>query len=285
MEPIAVFEAERPRLLGLAYRMTGSRHDADDILQEAWLRFEHGGADLRSPAAWLTTVVTRLSIDRLRGIERERSHYVGPWLPEPTSLERTPDQIVDAANSLTLAFLVVLDRLSPLERAAFVLAEVFGEPYTSIASTLGRSEPACRQLVHRARTRVRAAGESTLRPLDEDLLHRLVSALLADEPEALLSLLSPDVVLVSDGGPQRRAARRSVVGPARVARFLTNISRREPGAMVVEGDVNFAACLFITGKDGLIVVTGGAQGDQIASLILMSNPGKVEGADLPRVMK
>lgn len=229
--------------------------------------------------------MTRLSIDHLRRIERERSRYVGPWLPEPTSLERTPDQIVDAANSLTLAFLVVLDHLSPLERAAFVLAEVFGEPYASIASTLGRSEPACRQLVHRARTRVRNARQSTLRPLDDDLLHRLVSALLADEPEALLALLSPDVVLVSDGGPQRRAARRPVVGPDRVARFLTNISRREPGAMVVEGDVNFAACLFITGKDGLIVVTGSAQGDRIASLTLMSNPDKVEGADVPRAMK
>ena len=282
---VETFEAERPRLLGLAYRMTGSRHDADDIVQEAWLRFEQNGKSLNIPAAWLTTVVTRLSIDRLRAVDRDRSRYVGPWLPEPTSLEPTPDGFIDTADSLTLAFLVVLERLSPLERAAFVLVDVFREPYSSVAETLGRSEPACRQLVHRARAGVRAAHESALRPLDGDLLHRLVAALLDGDPDALLALLSPDVVLTSDGGPNRKAARRPVVGPQRVARFLTNLSRREPDAMALEGGVNHGACLFIHTKHGTMVVTGSARGDVIASLILMLNPDKVEGAEHPRAMR
>ncbi len=201
-DPTAAFERERARLTGLAYRMTGSHHDAEDIVQEAWFRFgrHHGEVDV--PAAWLTTTVTRLSIDRLRRVASDRARYVGPWLPEPTSLEPTPDEVVDTADSLTLAFLVMLDRLSPLERAAFVLVDVFGERYAQVATTLGRSEAACRQLVHRARLRIRSSRESSLVPIDEDRLRRLAVALAEDDQQVLMALLSPDVVLVSDGEPR-----------------------------------------------------------------------------------
>lgn len=280
----AAFAAERPRLLGIAYRMTGSHHDAEDVLQEAWLRFARHADTLARPAAWLTTVVTRLAIDRLRQVEARRAEYVGPWLPEPTALERGPEELALAADSLTLAFLIVLDSLSPLERAAFILADVFGEPYSVIAATLQRSEPACRQLVHRARSSVRAARHHEERPLDAGLLHRLMTSLIADDPEELLELLSPEIVLVSDGGPERRAARRPVVGVQRVARFLTTLSRRAPGATVGEGVVNHSACLFITTPAGPLIVTGSAVGDQIVSLVIISNPDKVSGSEVPRQM-
>jgi RNA polymerase sigma-70 factor, ECF subfamily len=281
----AAFEYERARLGGIAYRMTGSHHDAEDIIQEAWIRFERNYADLDVPAAWLTTTVTRMSIDRIRHVATERARYVGPWLPEPVAIEPTPDEMVDTANSLTLAFLIMLDRLSPLERAAFVLVDVFGERYSSVSATLGRAEPACRQLVHRARTRMRSARESSLVPLDDHRLRCLVTALIEDDQPALLALLAPDVVLTSDGGADQRAARRPVVGRDRVARFLTNLSHRADGSVVTEGDVNYAACLFIHGTERSMVLTGSVRGDQIASLTVMLNQDKIAGADDRRPMR
>ncbi len=281
-DPAAAFEGERARLTGLAYRMTGSHHDAEDIVQEAWIRFERHCVTVDVPAAWLTTTVTRLSIDRIRRVSSYRARYAGPWMPEPISLEPTPDEVVDTANSLTLAFLIMLDRLSPLERAAFVLVDVFGEPYAAVAATLGRSEPACRQLVHRARTRMRSARESSLVPIDEDRLRRLAVALVEDDQDALLALLAPDVVLVSDGGPTQHAARRPVVGRDRVVRFLVNLTRRTAGARVTEGTVNHGACLVVEAPDRTVIVTGDVLGDAIASLTLLLNPAKVDGAQVPR---
>ncbi len=283
--PDVEFEAERARLCGIAYRMTGSHHDAEDIVQEAWIRFERHRTTVDVPAAWLTTTVTRLSIDRIRRVSSDRAHYVGPWLPEPTSLEPTPDELVDTADSLTLAFLIMLDRLSPLERAAFVLVDVFGEPYAQVAATLGRNEPACRQLVHRARTQMRSARESSLAPIDGDRLRRLAVALAEDDQETLVTLLSPDVVLVSDGGPTRHAARRPVVGRDRVVRFLVNLTRRNAGAPITEGTVNHAACLVVGAPDRTVIVTGDVSGGSIASLTLLLNPAKVDGAQVPRRMR
>jgi RNA polymerase sigma-70 factor (ECF subfamily) len=283
--PAVDFERERARLAGIAYRMTGSHHDAEDIVQEAWIRYEHNHSAVDVPAAWLTTTVTRMSIDRIRRRATERARYVGPWLPEPVAIQPTPEEVVDTANSLTLAFLVMLDRLSPLERAAFVLVDVFGEPYSSVSVILGRTEPACRQLVHRARTRMHAARESSLVPLDDLLLRRLVAALIEDDQPALLALLAPDVVLTSDGGADQRAARRPVVGRDRVARFLTNLSHRVVGSAVTEGDVNYGACLFIHATDRSIVLTGSVRGDEIASLTVMLNQDKIAGAEDRRSLR
>jgi len=277
--PSAAFERERARLAGIAYRMTGSHHDAEDIVQEAWIRYEHNRSTVDVPAAWLTTTVTRMSIDRIRRRATERARYVGPWLPEPVAIQPTPEDVVDTANSLTLAFLVMLDRLSPLERAAFVLVDVFGEPYSVVAATLGRNEPACRQLVHRARIRMHSARESSLVPLDDQLLRRLVAALVEDDQSALLELLAPDVVLISDGGADQRAARRPVIGRDRVARFLTNLSHRVVDSTVTEGDVNYAACLFIHATGRSIVLTGSVRGGEIASLTMMLIQDKIAGAE------
>src|SRR6266404_3697480 len=152
------FERHRPRLFGIAYRMLSSRADAEDVLQDAYLRRHRGASDeLRSPEAWLVTTVTRLCIDRLRAVRAEREQYVGPWLPVPLIGEAAPaaDAPAELSSSLSIAFLVVLERLSPDERAAFLLREVFDTEYAEIAQILGKSEAACRQMLSRARKRVR----------------------------------------------------------------------------------------------------------------------------------
>ena len=140
-----VFEAERPRLLGLAYRILGSAVDAEDVVQEAWVRWS-SAEDIERPAAWLTTVVSRLALDAWRAQQRKREDYVGPWLPEPVAIEPGPAERAELADSLTFGFLVLLDELTAVERVVFLLADVFGEPYTDIASTVGKSEAACRQI-------------------------------------------------------------------------------------------------------------------------------------------
>jgi RNA polymerase sigma-70 factor (ECF subfamily) len=279
-----VFATQRPRLVGIAYRITGSWHDADDVAQEAWLRLARQERAPEVPEAWLTTVTTRLAIDRARQRTRERDRYVGPWLPEPTALAETDEGAV-LADSLTLAFLVVLDQLGPLERAAFVLRDVFATPYDEIASTLARSESACRQLVHRARAHLREQAPHEDRPFTADDLTALVNALVAGDRAELLGLLSPTVTLVSDGGPHRHAARRTVVGPFRVARLLANLSRREPGAAVEVSAVNGAACLFIRADGGPIVLTGTTRYGKIACITVLLNPDKVEGAITPRLIR
>ncbi|MGH9040881.1 MAG: sigma-70 family RNA polymerase sigma factor, partial [Acidimicrobiia bacterium] len=161
-EPAAVFSAEQPRLVGLAYRITGSLSDADDVVQEAWLRFERVGPEtIERPAAWLTTVVARIALDHLKAARHQREVYMGPWLPEPVasdplalSTRRDPEEMAELSQSLTMGFLRVLETLSPVERVVFVLADVFDVPYKEIAETVGKSPAACRQLASRARRRV-----------------------------------------------------------------------------------------------------------------------------------
>jgi EmrB/QacA subfamily drug resistance transporter len=220
------FEAERPRLLGLSYRLVAGRADAEDVVQEAWLRWsaaDHGS--IANPPGWLTTVTTRIALDRMRQVQRRREDYVGPWLPEPVSTDRTPEERAELAESLTLGFLVMLDRLSPLERAVFLLADVFAEPYSVIAPAVGKSEVACRQIASRSRRKVQAAaaepGGPRSRPAPAELLAELLVALMNGDEARAVQLLDPDVVLVSDGGPDRHAARRPVVGAYRVHRLLT----------------------------------------------------------------
>ncbi len=155
----ATFEAQRPRLLGVSYRILGSMVDAEDVVQDAWLRWSTvAPATVGNPGAFLTTVVTRLSIDRLRQVKTRREIYAGPWLPEPITADVDPQAAAELADSLSLAVLVLLETLSPLERAAFVLREVFSEPYPAVAEILGRDEAAVRQLVHRARRHIDDGG-------------------------------------------------------------------------------------------------------------------------------
>jgi len=229
---LAIFDGERARLLALAYRLLGTMTDAEDVVQDAWLRWEAASAGVERPAAWLTTVVTRLAIDGLRSAQHQRESYVGPWLPEPVTDAPGPAESAELADSLTLGFLTMLERLTPIERAVFLLADVFDEPFTDIAAIVGKSPAACRQIASRARRRVR----DPVRHVDEptagaEVAAAFVQATVAGDIDALLGLLAPDVVMVSDGGAERHAARRPVVGADRVARLVTNISRRIPAGV------------------------------------------------------
>jgi RNA polymerase sigma-70 factor (ECF subfamily) len=232
----AVFAAERPRLTGIAYRITGSLADADDVVQEAWLRFSKAGPEsIERPAAWLTTVVARVALDHLKAARREREVYVGPWLPEPIasdplSVSRPgPEEMAELASSLTLGFLHVLETLSPVERVVFVLADVFDVPFKEIASTVGKSPDACRQMASRARRRVHDARPQRYSPPDDDaarVVAEMLAATTAGDVAGLVRLLAEDAVLVSDGGAHKRAARYPIKGRDRLARFLANIGKR-----------------------------------------------------------
>jgi RNA polymerase sigma-70 factor (ECF subfamily) len=283
------FESERPRLIGLAYRITGSLADAEDVVQEAWIRWAARDAGtVDNPAGWLTTVTSRLALDRLRAQRRRREVYVGSWLPDPVPTAHGVEETAELAESLTLGFLVLLDSLGPSERVAFLLGDVFGEPYPVIATVLGKSEPACRQLVSRARRKVHSArpdGPSPRpSPASAELLVQLMESVLAGDEDRVLNLLDPDIVLISDAGPARRAARRPVVGAERVRQQLMKAGWRLlgfkgrlsgddlPPARVV--DVNSSPSLVVDLPEGPIVITGETVDGRIRSLWVRLNPDK-----------
>lgn len=284
------FDAERPRLLGLAYRMLGSLADAEDVVQDAWIRWQRTDRDaVDNPAAWLTTATTRLALDRIRTLARRREDYVGPWLPEPVALVADdPAVATEQAESLTLGFLVVLDALSATERAVFLLADVFGEPYSTIAAAVGKSEENCRQIASRARRKVRSARPPEVAPAGPDVLAALLAATASGDVDAVLELLDTEVVLVSDGGPHRRAARRPVVGAPRVARLLLNLASRAAvgGAdLGVEiGSVNGEAVVVFGLPDGPLVAGADVADGRVVAVRILRNPAKlthlVEAVDL-----
>lgn len=290
-DPDATFLAERPRLEGLAYRLLGSRADAEDTVSDAYLRWRRADtASVRNPAAFLTTVTTRLALDRLRRAARDRQRYVGPWLPEPLPTDPTelpapgaPDDAVLLAESLTYGFLAVLERLDPDERAAYLLREVYAEPYDVIADVIGRSPAACRQVVHRARDRVQGAPRFSLdRERAEALAERLSLALLADDAHALGELLHEDVVMVSDGGAARRAARRPVVGRDRVARLMASITRRmfapgvEAQTQVRWVNNQLAYAVWIDGTlDSVMTIAVDASSETARAVHVIRNPEKL----------
>ncbi len=273
------FGAERPRLTGLAYRILASYSDAEDVVQEAWIRWQGVDHDtVERPAAYLTTIVTRLALDRARTIARKRESYVGPWLPEPIAVEPGPAEHAELAESLTLGFLLVLDRLSPVERAVWLLAEVFGEPYALIASATGKSEAACRQIASRARRRLREERPAPPDRLDPDLLYRILAAVSAGDLEETLTLLDADVVLLSDGGPVQRAARHPVVGADRVARLAINLARRGEVTALREASINGQAALVVEIDGAMpLVLTGEQHEGKITRIYLLLNDEKLAG--------
>jgi RNA polymerase sigma-70 factor (ECF subfamily) len=284
---LQIFEQERPRLLGLAYRMVGTLADAEDIVQEAWLRWQ--AADRVSvvrPQAWLTTATARLSLDRLRTLRRRREDYPGPWLPEPVVLAPGPEDVAELSESLTLGFLTLLDRLGPVERGVFLLAEVFGFSYSEVSATIGKSEVACRQIASRARRRLREIPGRSASATERRVVDELVLAVAQGDVATALARVAPDVVLITDGGHKRRAARRPVVGADRVVRFLTNLSRRAYlGAQVLPSIIN--------GDPGLIVSVDGVvdfaaafevEDDRVAAIWLVRNPDKLEHLPEPVAM-
>jgi RNA polymerase sigma-70 factor (ECF subfamily) len=284
----ADFELARPRLLGLAYRMLGIVADAEDVVQEAWIRFQAAGGQVEQPAAWLTTVASRLAIDRLRANARRREEYVGPWLPEPVVLIPGPEEAAELADSLTLGFLTMLDRLKPAERAVFLLADVFGLSYLDIAATVGKSEVSCRQIASRARRRVTLPqpGSGRASPEQQQVVDELVQAVLSGDIEGALSRLAPDAVLVSDAGAHRRAARRPVIGATRVARFLVNLVRRYSTdvavvATQVNGDPGFLVSL--AGSPDTVIAFD-VQAGRVATIWMVRNPDKLDHLGGPVAM-
>jgi len=277
------FLAERGRLWGLAYRILGSRSDADDVVQEAWLRWQRAGHDdVERPAAWLTTVTSRLALDRLRARHRDSARYAGPWLPEPVLTDRVADP-TELADSLTVGFLALLERLEPTERVVFLLADVFREPFARIAEAVGKSPAACRQIASRARHRLRDEGRPLRHPVVRAEQERLVAAFSlaasTGDLDALTGLLAPDVELVSDGGPDRHAARRAVRGPDRVGRLVTNLTKRlspelAMGAASVNGE---PALVFRRGGEVDFMMVFHVTEAGIEQIFVQLNPAKLAG--------
>jgi RNA polymerase sigma-70 factor (ECF subfamily) len=258
------FEALRPRLFGIAYRMTGSVGDAEDACQDAWLRWQRvdpGAVD--NAEAYLVRVVTRLALDRLQSAQRRRETYVGPYLPEPlVADERTtqPETAAELADSLTFAFLVLLDELTPRERAVLLLHDVFGYSFDEIAPMVDLSPAAARQLASRTRRKLDHERDALRRPdeaREQELIARLLTTISSGDIDAVMELLAPDVVLLSDGGAQRHAARRPVVGPDRVARLVVNLARRLMAA-------DHARLVQVNGEPGLLFEADG-EPDQVLS--------------------
>lgn len=275
---VGVFEEERPRLLGLAYRLLGSLADAEDICQEAWLRWSSADRTvIERPAAWLTTVTTRLALDRLTSAQRHRETYVGPWLPEPVVVAPTPEEHAVLAESLTMGFLAVLEQLDPVSRAVFVLADVFGIPFDEVAATVRRTPASARQLAVRARRKVRSAGPRPPSPTAQPVVDRLFAAVLAGDVEATMALLADDVVLVSDGGPNRHAARHPIVGSERVARLVLNLARRfSPTASYQPARFNGSAGLWMHDPlYGETAIGVDVDGDRVTQIWIVSAPEKL----------
>jgi RNA polymerase sigma-70 factor (ECF subfamily) len=226
----ALFQQHRPRLFGLAYRMLGTPGDAEDVLHDAWLRWhEQDTALLDDPEAWLVTVTTRLALDRLRRAKTERQHHVGPWLPEPLiAEEEEPQTRAERGESLQISFLLMLERLSAEERAAFLLHDIFDYSHAEAAAMLGIAEDACRQRAHRAKQRLREGRPRfTHAPeAQQRLLEKFMQAMQQPTPDVLKSLFADDVMLLADGGGRATAVLRPLQGNDRVARLYNLIATR-----------------------------------------------------------
>ncbi|MFJ7496564.1 RNA polymerase sigma-70 factor [Streptomyces sp. NPDC097727] len=282
-----VFEDHRPVLTGVAYRMLGRIADAEDVVQEAWLRWSSASREeVREPRAFLVRITTRLAIDRLRQVQSRREAYVGPWLPEPLVTDfgpAVPDTAEQAvlADSVSVAVLVVLESLSPLERAVFVLREAFGFPYAEIAATLDRTDAAVRQLAGRARHHVeerkpRYDVDPTQR---RDLTERFLAAAAGGDIEELLALLAPDVRLVGDSGGKSKAPLRVIESADKVGRFLFAVTHEQTQDL----DIRF---LELNGAPGLLVLSGGkpdsvfqvdVRDGLIQCVYIVRNPDKLSG--------
>lgn len=279
-----VFEAHRAHLMALAYRMTGSVADAEDIIQEAYLRWEGAERDsVRNPRAFLSKTVTRLCLDSLTSARSRRESYVGPWLPEPVLGEgaMAVDDATGLAQDISMALMMALERLSPAERAAFLLHDVFDSSYAEIAAALGRSKAACRQLVSRARGRVQAARPRYTPSTEEhtELVRAFGAAILSGDIGALQEVIADDAVLFPDGGGRVLSALRPIYGSERVARFFFGVLKKFPlgaSAQVLEETINGALGFYIE-EDGRPVQTISfeARDGRITSIYVVRNPDKL----------
>lgn len=278
-----IFQQHRPLLFSIAYRMLGSVADAEDIVQEAFVRWQQvSGLEVRSPKSYLSTVVTRLCLDYLRSAKVRREEYVGPWLPEPLLTDESLDaaETIELDETLSMAFLVLLERLTPVERAVFLLREVFDYDYGEISRIVGKSEANCRQIARRARESVAARRPrfETSAEQEKRLMDSFLEACSDGDMESLLALLSEDVILWSDGGGKVRAALNPIYGPEKVSRFLLGIlGKTPPGFSTKMARVN--------GRPGVIGYVGGqpmsalvleATVDRIWTIRIVVNPEKLK---------
>ena len=290
------FEAHRDLMFAVAYRMLGSVADAEDAVQDAWLRWSAASrADVLDPKAYLARVVTTTALNRLRSARARREAYVGPWLPEPLLTEAGPDaaERAELAESVSVAMLVVLESLTPDERAVFVLREVFGFGHAEIGAALGRSAPAVRQLAHRAREHVQARRPRFDVDWDQqrEVTERFLAAAAGGDIDGLMTVLAPDVTLLTDGGGKARAALRPIVGARKAARFLAAISTRPYMGMDIS-DMTLAAAE-INGSPGTMIMTGGraiaaltltVSGGRITAIQLLANPDKLTAITAGRTL-
>lgn len=274
-----VFADVRGRLFGIAYRMLGSAGEAEDLVQDVWLRWQgYDRSTVDNPAAFLATTITRLAINELQSARVRRETYVGPWLPEPVDTGADPYLGAERGEALSLAVLLLLERLSPTERAAYVLREAFDYPYPQIAEIVGHSEPAVRQLVSRARKRVLVERRAPVTPgAQRKLLTAFVAAARAGDLATLEELFAADVVSYSDGGGAARATRMPVVGATRVAKVIKAFAPRFwTGVEVAWGTVNGQPAALLS-RDGEVftVIAVSASERGIDQVMWMMNPAKL----------
>ncbi|MGK2285174.1 sigma-70 family RNA polymerase sigma factor [Pedomonas sp. V897] len=279
------FETERRRLTGLAYRLLGTLSDAEDVVQDAWLRWQSLPVDeIRQPSAYLSTIVTRLCLDRLKQLRRHREVYVGPWLPEPLLEDPAaavlPQEAI--ASDISFALMLALERLSPLERAAFVLHDVFEMGFAEIATTLGRSEAACRQLAKRAREHIRAARPrfSVSEGESERVAEAFFAASRSGDAAALGRLLAAGIALHTDGGGRILAARNIIRSAEKVARFFVGLARKPQSAPPLWScriTVNGLPTHLTLEANGVRQLTAvEIRGGQVCNVYIIRNPEKLE---------
>ena len=290
-DPSTGFEPHRRRLLGLAYRMLGSMAEAEDAVQEAYLRWHDADREhVDEPRAFLITTTTRICLDVLKSARARREEYIGPWLPDPVTdtAALAPDTQTEMAEDLSVALLLALDRLSPLERAAFLLHDVFDFSFTEVAGALGRNEAACRQLASRARTRVRDARPAGAIPTraesrsgdakHAELLSAFITAARSGDVAALTRLLATDAKVVTDGGGKVAAALNVIEGGEHVAAFLAGVVRKGwTDDMAIRFDtINGLPGLLISGSNGLVQTTSfEIEGDVVKAIYVVRNPDKL----------
>ena len=280
------FLVHRSLLFTVAYEMLGSAADAEDVVQETWLRWtdlrDDGQAEVRNPRAYLVRIVTRQALNRLRTLSRRREEYVGEWLPEPVLTSPDVAEDVEFAESVSIAMLTVLETLTPTERAVFVLREVFDLPYEEIAEAVGKGTATVRQVAHRAREHVAARRPRMQvdRSEQAQVVERFMTAVTTGDVQGLMDVLAPDVVLVADGGGLAQAVRRPVKGADRVAAFLSVFPRVGTGAEVAAIWLNGAPAARIDiPQFGTTVVSFAVESGRVTRVYAMRNPSKLARLD------
>ncbi|OYO24349.1 RNA polymerase subunit sigma-24 [Enemella dayhoffiae] len=281
-EPDDPFSEHRARMFAVAYRILGSVSDTEDVLQDCWLAWrEVDPATVREPRAYLTRMVANRALNRLRTVQRQREVYPGPWLPEPVAASPGPDEVAELAESASFAMLVLLEQLTPLERAAFVLREVFALSHAEAAEALESTPAAVRQLTSRARRHLAGDGPPRFEPVDADT-HRavgreFVAALRSGDPARAIGLLAPDVRLITDGGGRVQAALRPLVGPEKSLRFLAGLVERYGDFEVEEVTANGWPALLVTSGGQPSLVQFALRDGRLAEVWVQRNPEKLTG--------